>query len=324
MERPHTTSSLEIQREVQQLKNGHTLSLDYHTAEFPMLLGPRSSLVGKLPSIPKLPTDLSVEIVRESIMRRSAHTKLLNEDPDCFRRKVLENSCADFVKQKNMMRALCDIHPISDPNDIAPPKFGYNFSKKKLSTAGLRTSPEDFIQPYDPTHERKTGYSRGHIRSVLQLDTYGPNHSERVHSARRKKMVPAESPNVDRNFSRPGTGHASPRSHYSDNFSATGKSEMSKSRSCNFIDSIKREDLSPEIVDVLENPHITSKYSVDPHANSLRWYTNYIAQIEATKQTKMKKEMRKKKKERQRMEALENQNLIQQFELRLSSTKRFM
>ena len=57
---------------------------------------------------------------------------------------------------------------------------------------------EDFIKPYDLLSDRKTGYNAGHIRSILSLDTYGPNHSILVQKERILGNKP-QSPNSDRN-----------------------------------------------------------------------------------------------------------------------------
>jgi hypothetical protein len=67
----------------------------------------------------------------------------------------------------------------------------------------LHTKIEDFLQPSDPTRRRQTGYSPGHIRSVLHLDTFGPNQAKDVESQRRRGSLPS-SPNSDKNISEDG------------------------------------------------------------------------------------------------------------------------
>jgi hypothetical protein len=59
---------------------------------------------------------------------------------------------------------------------------------------------QDFVQPRVLTRERKTGYSPGHIRSVLELDTFGPNNGESVEARRQAGVLPS-SPNYNKNFS---------------------------------------------------------------------------------------------------------------------------
>lgn len=112
-----------------------------------------------------------------------------------------ENSCSQYVEQKHLMRDLLPtMHPISDPRDISPPKFGYNFPRIPREHSELITSQEDFLQPRTLVESRRTGYSRGHIRSVLELDTFGPQHSDRVNEERLSGTLPT-SPNLDRNHS---------------------------------------------------------------------------------------------------------------------------
>jgi len=55
----------------------------------------------------------------------------------------------------------------------------------------------DFIEPQDPVRPRSTGYSAGHTRSLLGLDSFGPRMAERNRLAREVGMLP-DSPNVDR------------------------------------------------------------------------------------------------------------------------------
>ena len=95
------------------------------------------------------------------------------------------------------------MHPISDPKDINPPKYGYNYPRA-VKEPELRSSVEDFLQPRSLTGSRSTGYNRGHIRSILELDTFGPHHSEVVTDARLNGTLPM-SPNIDRNRSPTGS-----------------------------------------------------------------------------------------------------------------------
>jgi hypothetical protein len=106
------------------------------------------------------------------------------------------------MEQKHKVRHLLPtLYPISDPLDISPPPFGYNFKKNPRYHSELRSSIEDFIQPKDQVSPRSTGYSRGHIRSILELDTFGPQHSDRISESRSHNSLPL-SPNLDRNKSR--------------------------------------------------------------------------------------------------------------------------
>jgi hypothetical protein len=56
---------------------------------------------------------------------------------------------------------------------------------------------EDFVRPEDSCTRRSTGYEKGHIRSMLKLDTYGPVSSVVAWKNRDLGIVPF-SPNFDR------------------------------------------------------------------------------------------------------------------------------
>lgn len=101
--------------------------------------------------------------------------------------------------QRHLVRDfLLDLHQFHAPKDIATPKFPITKSlKKKPPPAELRTFVEDFLQPKNLTRKRVTGYSPGHIRSLLDLDTFGPNHSQSVEKKRSTGLLPI-SPNASR------------------------------------------------------------------------------------------------------------------------------
>jgi hypothetical protein len=122
------------------------------------------------------------------------------------------------------------MHPISDPRDISPPKFGYNFPRVTREHSELRSSVEDFIQPKSLTGRRSTGYNRGHIRSVLELDTFGPHHSEVVTDARLAGTLPL-SPNIDRNRSPTGSRSGRDREDNNDSSSRSTLTTLNKSQS---------------------------------------------------------------------------------------------
>jgi hypothetical protein len=104
-----------------------------------------------------------------------------------------------------MRDLLPTMHPVSDPQDLSPPKYGYHFPRARPDrTNELRSTVEDFIQPKSLTESRSTGYTRGHIRSILELDTFGPHHSQLVTYGRLSGSLPL-SPNTDRNRSPAGS-----------------------------------------------------------------------------------------------------------------------
>lgn len=112
---------------------------------------------------------------------------------------MLPESPSEFYLQRHLVRDyLLDLHMFHAPHDVATPKFPITKSlKEKPPPAELRTFVEDFLQPKNLTRRRVTGYSPGHIRSLLDLDTFGPNHSQRVEDKRSSGLLPL-SPNASR------------------------------------------------------------------------------------------------------------------------------
>lgn len=122
-----------------------------------------------------------------------------------------------------MRDLLPTMHPISDPKDLHPPKYGYNFPRIPKDHSELHSTVEDFIQPKTLTARRNTGYNRGHIRSILDLDTFGPHHSQVVTYERLSGSLPI-SPNIDRNHS--PVGSRSGRSGRDDDLDRTSNSSI--------------------------------------------------------------------------------------------------
>lgn len=114
-------------------------------------------------------------------------------------RLFLPESPSEFYLQRHLVRDyLLDMHQFHAPHDIATPQFPITKSlKEKPPPAELRTFVEDFLQPKNLTRRRVTGYSPGHIRSLLDLDTFGPNHSQNVEKKRMTGLLPM-SPNASR------------------------------------------------------------------------------------------------------------------------------
>jgi hypothetical protein len=180
---------------------------------------------------------------------------------------------------------MMETHPISDPKDIAPPKFGYNFPKKKIVETEFINAHEDFVKPQNPIAKRTTGYNKGHIRTMLQLDTFGPEHHKRVTESRQRGTTP-HSPNPDRfeESSLGSTSRSRPNTGESVHSNSTSNSMVSSKPNVQMQDilsaSVKLMNfpvrpMSPEIEDVLMDGHITEKYNVDPHANSVKWFKHY-------------------------------------------------
>ena len=68
------------------LKSGHSLSMDGHYSNVPHRVHPKSCLMGKMRSIPKIPVDTSYEAVQESINRKVLHQMVYEKNPNVFKR----------------------------------------------------------------------------------------------------------------------------------------------------------------------------------------------------------------------------------------------
>jgi hypothetical protein len=58
---------------------------------------------------------------------------------------------------------------------------------------------QDFLVPWDPIEYRTTGFSAGHVRSMMHLDTYGPKDSIETEIKRAEGTIP-KSPNSNKNL----------------------------------------------------------------------------------------------------------------------------
>jgi hypothetical protein len=121
-------------------------------------------------------------------------------------RTAPKESPSDFLNQKRVVQDLLgDMHKDKDENDLAilngaVKRFSESRIKNRASSANIETTycGKDFLTPDDPIDERITGFSSGNRRSIMEFDTFGPNHSQKVKLKRSKKIVPL-SPNTDRN-----------------------------------------------------------------------------------------------------------------------------
>lgn len=310
------------------LKSGHSLSLDGHFANTPHRVHPRSALMGKMKSIPKLPVDNSYEAVQEAINRSVLHRVVYEKNPHVFRRGgESDNNFSRFNTCKHDVRNLLpDMHPVSDKNDICPPKFGYNFSRIERREPELRSSVEDFLQPKDQTHQRKTGYSKGHIRSILELDTFGPAHSEKVNNERKSGKLPM-SPNLDRNFS----PDSSKRDDASSGFWSGDDDSNGSFGSKSFKSSPKNKALfggtwDPDMLNAtlrdktqpLVRPS-TSGYRQDARGTNWDYFKERTAMLKAQEVEKQRQATLLLDRKRQKREAEEYQRFINDFEAHLKS-----
>ena len=194
VKRPHTvdTSSVNF------FRYGHSNSLTKHEFMTSAKNGPRDRPVLKQRNVgyPVCVPDLAKESVDENMFRRTAHKQFLSEDKKMFRKKFFAECTSDHFKQGHLIRHyLNTMHPYSDPLDRGRT---YNMSRLKDPERNLDPMPSgDFLQPNDPVRPRSTGYSAGHTRTILGLDSFGPESSKRLELARMVGELPA-SPNVDR------------------------------------------------------------------------------------------------------------------------------
>jgi hypothetical protein len=179
-------------------KYGHSSTLtkhDYSTCDKyksrdkPVL---KQRYVGYPVSVP----DIAAEAVNETMFRQTSHKKFLEEDKKLFRKKFFAECTSDYFNQSHLIRHyLNTMHPYSDPKDR-----GRTYSASRLKSNHIDIDPMvagDFLNPKDPIRPRSTGYSAGHTRTILGLDSFGPSDSKRLELARLVGELPA-SPNVDR------------------------------------------------------------------------------------------------------------------------------
>ena len=170
----------------------------------------------------------------------------------------MPESPSEFYLQRHLVRDfLLDLHQFHAPRDIATPKFPITKSlKEKPPPAELRTYVEDFLQPKNLTRRRVTGYSPGHIRSLLDLDTFGPNHSQKVEAKRSSGILPM-SPNMSR------FGTATGGSRRLSNISESGASRAQSAAASMFRPSVKftEECTPPSMLAKLDLPDDESEGS---------------------------------------------------------------
>lgn len=123
-----------------------------------------------------------------------------------FIRKAQSEGTNHVIKIKQLSRDLMEgMHSLKDPKDLDKAKTS-RLSYSRLPDTRKEDEEikfknmlplEDFNRPDNLTEDRTTGFTPGHIRSMLQLDTYGPAHSVKVNTQRQMGVLP-QSPNVDR------------------------------------------------------------------------------------------------------------------------------
>ena len=305
-----------------QFLKGHTLSLESHYAGTANRIHPRSKmlLVNRGSSYPALAYDVSAEIVEETIKRRSIHGDLLKETyGNIFRKKKEKESTSDFFDQRHTVRDyLLDIHPDYDPADVTGKV--YSVSRLKLLSRDNNNNNnnnnsaddrplEDFIRPTEVTRPRSTGYSPGHVRTMLGLDAYGPNSSINQNNEREMGELPV-SPNTDRYkvLNKPSTAP-----------SASFRPKTSNKKEFENVDSNLfqvESDHRPKTALVKTNKFLTEedRSLKDPNTKSVRWYEEYRAKIQNKKQNYIIKQQILNYQQQQKMEADNVMRELNEFE----------
>ena len=194
----HELSSKIIREGNHFLKASHACALNNHQLYVHEKVDAHSNRVMRQASYPVMVPDLSVEGIEESYMRRNASKILLESNKNVFKRTNIGESTSDFFLQKHKVRNfLNSMHPYRDPHDQQR-VFTQSRIPLQRDNEELQSRPEDFLNPRSQTAPRRSGYNPGHIRSVLQLDTFGPEHSAEVELKRGVGLLPP-SPNMDRN-----------------------------------------------------------------------------------------------------------------------------
>lgn len=316
----------------------------------PNQVRPKSKLLFRAPSSPCFVPDLDLDMVLEDRNRRYQVHSAAMSNPQIFRRTITENSLCHLSNKKHHNRHFSHIHPLSDPADRCPPKTGYSYSKK-LTEHDFFSKHEDFVKPKNPVSDRQTGYNRGHVRSILEFDTFGPEHSAKVCQQREEGSVPS-SPNSDRysqqsrspspNGSRASTaasfnGGGRPGSKGGTVRGSRGGSSLELellgtkfengilARSGNLPAVIVPVSFnkSHKIYDDTSSADKPVKLALDSHTQGITWFLNRKEKLNRKKLQKSKKIKNAQQKEHQEKEAKQFQNLLDKFENNLRAIKQY-
>lgn len=157
------------------LKSVTTSSLKSHNFNVCDKEQPRARTVPtRIASYPKFCPDVSIESVCETSQRRNLHQQIILSSPSAFRRSKLGDS-NEIIHQRVLQRDLL--------NGMHPMPVTVQSKRKNCTDLYCSDEPlEDFVLPLDPLRPRSTGYSSGHVRSMLSLDTFGDFNSLSCHS----------------------------------------------------------------------------------------------------------------------------------------------
>lgn len=156
------------------LRNSHTSALSIHhlDAASRIPIHDRSVAINRAPSLPALHPDNSVECLSETKLRRSIHHDILSNNAKVFCRT--DSQATKFqIECKLRSKGLGELHALKDPHEKR------TFTYSKIPETNIEHNVEDlrdFTFSY-PHKERTSGYSQNHVRSILRLDSLGPNDS---------------------------------------------------------------------------------------------------------------------------------------------------
>lgn len=327
-----TTAPTGSRSQLQYLKSGHTLSLDYHYNGSINRMHPRDKFVtcNKAPTYPALPYDVSEELVKETCMRKNLHRAALDTDPNVFKKKAEPESTSDFFYQKHMIKDyLLEMHMYHDPRDIAHRPYTTsrlkrnhenhqqqqqhfhasqrvsidNFSNySSNNNEGKLEVLQDFLQPDDAVRPRTSGYNRGHIRSILGLDVYGEQSSKDKNDARATGILPL-SPTADRYEHITPTSPNLQINRTIANCETFSNSNRSKSST---YQRIKLKEKSNKIITY------DDKLLRDPVTKSIHWFKSHNAKVEEKKKLLL---LKRKYQEKQYKQQIEAENVIKELQL---------
>ena len=254
-----------------------------------------------------------------------------------FRKTAEKESTSDYFYQKHLIRDFLNTMHVPE--------------KKTLSRRPMTTpmpdrdhAHKDFIDTRNPVKDRnQTGYNRGHIRSILQLEAFGPQQSDAVREERSRGSLP-QSPNTDRNRLISDIRLAETRSRGStspDNTITTSamgtlgpdldyymggidKREKRRSAKGGRSRKVRMEDRSgdPGQSGTLKSEYRDALTELNPISRGRTWYKSFQYNKKMTKADK--EELRKFRAERERVrkEARDTASKIDEFDRKVASSQK--
>ena len=230
-------------------------------------------------------------------------------------RTILGESPSTFLSEKHIVQDLLgDLHQDRDHNDWAilsgaKPRFSESRlkSRSRASTSGdmkidngSNLSMKDFLTPQDPTEIRTVGYTSGHVRSITEADTFGPNHSLEVQMKRSGGLVPS-SPNTDKN-----------------------RLFVTEEERMQFMQSSKAMDVMEKAKTLqLSNNFISGLSNVDCRTKRNHWFESYQNRVKSKRNRKWAKSIEARRREVLQREVDSERESIEQFEANMRARSKF-